>query len=277
MPPEVRREYVTVLIIIAYFIIGEIPHIERTAASHGLSDRWVKSTGMKTLPTKEERNWSKIGIIVVGVAFAVLFIGTYILTILTGTVFAPLIKDGDTVILDITIRDSKNRPILTTSQDIYNEGRGLGYPVFFAQRFQVMANRTYNETLIGVDAFNPRVSSQWVTYGIFGPEMDMISAGVVGTKVGEKKTIDLTSLFGATRTMTIDEFESLVGNFSRAQPGDMIPLAFSEQPVIPVDGAEPVLSYKWRTMEVVDKTSENVTISYWYATADVTIVEKSRQ
>lgn len=232
---------------------------------------------MKTLPSKEERNWSKIGIIVVGVAFAVLFVGTYVLTILTGTVFAPLIKNGDTVVLDVTIRDSENRPILTTSQDVYNEGRGSGYPVFFAQRFQVVANQTYNETLIGVDAYNPRVSSQWVMYGIFGPEMDMISAGVVDMKVGEKKAIDLTSFLGTTRTLTIEDYESLVGNFSRAQPGDMVPLAFSDQPVIPIDGADPVKSYKWRTMEVVDKTAENVTISYWYATADITVVEKPRQ
>ncbi|MDD1673555.1 MAG: hypothetical protein LUP99_04000, partial [Methanomicrobiales archaeon] len=205
---------------------------------------------MKTLPKKDEKNWSKIGIIILGIGFALLFIGTYILSILTGTVFAEAVKPGDSVTIGLTLRDAQGRAVLTTDQQIYASGRSAGDPVFFSPSIALVANKTYNESLVALDAY---VGTEWIKFGMFGAEMEMISAGIVGMKTGETKTIHLDSLTASTRTMTKEEYEGIGGNFTTSVPGEMLIRAFSEQPEIPVDGVDPMTGYRWRTIEVVEK------------------------
>jgi hypothetical protein len=244
-----------------------------SAPSHILFDSELKLRRMKTLPEKNEKNWSKIGIIVLGVGFALLFVGTYVISILMGTVYAPAVKDGDPVTIDLTLRDAEGRAILTTDQQIYAAGRSNGIPVFFSPRFTIIANQTYPDPLLSLDAYNPYVGSEWIKFGIFGTEMEMISAGVVGMKQGETKIIHLDSVTSASRTMTMEEYEALGGNFTAAMPGEMMIRAFSDQPELPTNSTDPMTGLRWRTMEIVEKTTENITLSYWYSTAEVKIGE----
>jgi hypothetical protein len=112
---------------------------------------------MKTLPKKDERNWSKIGIIVLGIGFAVLFVGSYVLSILTGSVFVPAVKPGDSVAIDLTIRDSLGRPILTTNQPLYSSTVNGGNIVFFTQSLTIVANSTSDSTFVGINAYMPGI------------------------------------------------------------------------------------------------------------------------
>jgi len=224
---------------------------------------------MKTLPRKKERNWSKVFVIIAGIAFVLLFVGTYFMTLLNGTFFSPKIQGGETVLIGLTIRDEKNRPILTTSQQVYSDALTQGFQVFFTPQPTVIANKTYNESLVGVDAYAPQM--QWVKFGLFGPEMERITNSLVGMREGETKTIDLTSFLSSTRKMTIEQFEGIGGNYNSTQEGDQIVLGFTQQPTIPVGGSNTTPSYFSRTMEVVNKSSDGVTVSYWYSSAEITI------
>ncbi len=228
---------------------------------------------MKTLPEKNERNWSRIGIIILGVGFAILFVGTYLMTILTGTVFAAAIQEGDPVILEFTIWDDQNRPIITTNQQLYSTARQQGIPAFFSPGITVVANGTYNESILAIDSYNPVIATEWIQYGMFGPEMERIGEGLVGMKIGETKNISLASVTATSATLSREEFESIGGNFTTITVGSMLVRAFTEQPEIPLNGTTSGTSFRWRILEVVDKDAENITLTYWYNTAQVKAVK----
>lgn len=222
---------------------------------------------MGNIKPNKERNWSKIFAIVFGIIFAFMFVGTYLLTILGSTVFAPAIKPGDSVIIDLTIRDRMGRPILTTDQGEYRGALNAGYQVFFTQPLQIKANGTYNEIIIGVDAYLP---PQWTKFGMLLDEMELITAGVVGMKKGEKKTIDLSSIAVLPQSFSAEDFEASGGNFTAAKVGDQIVIGLRPAQSDGEVSSEAV-SYRYRVMEIVDKDDEHVILSNSYTSADITI------
>jgi hypothetical protein len=236
-----------------------------------LSDTQTYMWAMKTLPKKEGRNWSKIGIIVLGIGFALLFTGTYLLSILTGSVFIPAVKAGDSVTMDLTIRDYLDRPVLTTDQQLYSSTIRSGEPVFFAQRMTIPANSTVNETFVGISAYYPSSTGGWVTFGLLGPELELISSQLVGMHAGQTKTIDLSTLFSASSVLSKNEYEQLGGNYTQATIGQMYPWQFADQPSIDLDPSNPSNRY-YRVVEIIDKSEENITLSYLYSSAEVTVV-----
>jgi hypothetical protein len=226
---------------------------------------------MKTLPKKDEKNWSKIGIIVLGIGFALLFIGTYVISILTGSVFVPAVKAGDSVTIDLTLRDNLGRPIITTNQQLYNSTLRSGSFVFFTPQMTILANGTFNKTFVGVNAYNPILSVGPITFGMLGPELDLISAELVGMHAGQTKTVDLSALYSSSSILSKEDFEQLGGNFSQAAAGQMYPWGFADQPTVNLDSSNPSNNY-YRVVEILDKTEENITISYLYSSAEVTVV-----
>ncbi|MDD1679890.1 MAG: hypothetical protein LUO93_11995 [Methanomicrobiales archaeon] len=231
---------------------------------------------MKTLPKKDEKNWSKIGIIVLGIGFALLFIGTYVMSILTGTVFATAIKPGDSVTIDFTVRDKLGRPIITTDQQIYNGTLRSGNPVFFTQKMTFPANQTFNKTIVGVGAYYPALSVGPVTFGMLGPELDLISAELVGMHTGETKSINLTALYSSSSVLSREEYEQLGGDYNLSAVGQMYPWSFADQPTVNLDSSNPPDNY-YRIVEILDKTDDNITISYLYSTADIKVVSTNGQ
>jgi hypothetical protein len=229
---------------------------------------------MKTLPKKDERNWSRIGIIVLGIGFALLFIGTYALSILTGSVFAPAVKAGDSVTIDLTLRDYLGRPILTTDQSLYSSTIRGGNLIFFMQPMTILANATYSSTFVGINAYNPASSGGWITFGLLGGEMQRISSELVGMHKGETKTIDISTLYSSNSTFSKEDFEQLGGNYTQAQVGQMFPWEFADQPSIDLDSSNPSARY-YRIVEIRDKSEGNITISYLYSSAEVTISSTS--
>jgi hypothetical protein len=226
---------------------------------------------MKTLPEKDERNWSKIGIIVLGIGFALLFVGSYVLSMLTGSVFVPAVQAGDSVTVDLTLRDYLGRPVLTTDQQLYSTTLQGGNLVFFTQSMTIPANGTYDNTFVGINAYLPSSSGGWVTFGLLGPELEQISSELVGMHEGEKKTIDISTLFSSSSVLSKEEFEQLGGNYTLATEGQMFPWEFADQPSIDLDPSNPSARY-YRIVEILDKSSGNITISYLYSSAEVTII-----
>jgi hypothetical protein len=230
---------------------------------------------MKTLPKKDERNWSKIGIIVLGVGFALLFVGSYVLSILTGSVFVPAVKAGDSVTIDLTIRDYLGRPVLTTDQQLYSGTINNGNLVFFMQKMTIPANSTFNQTFVGINAYLPSSAGGWVTFGMLGPELQLISSELIGMHAGETKTIDLSSLYTSSSVLSRENFEQLGGNYTQAGVGQMYPWEFADQPSVDLDPSNPSARY-YRVVEIIDKAEENITLSYLYSSAEISIVSTNR-
>jgi hypothetical protein len=225
---------------------------------------------MKTLPKKDERNWSKIGIIVLGIGFAVLFVGSYVLSILTGSVFVPAVKPGDSVAIDLTIRDSLGRPIITSNQPLYSSTMNKGDLVFFIQPLTISANRTFDTNIIGIDGYFSG-SGSWITFGIMRPELELISSEIVGMRAKDTKMIDLSNQMSAPSLFNKEVFEQIIGNYSQATVGKQYPIAFADQPSVDLDPSNPSERY-YRIAQVIDKSEENITLSYLYSSAEVTIL-----
>lgn len=218
---------------------------------------------------ENERNWSRIALITLGFLFVFLFVGTYILSILSYTVFSPPIREGQKVEIDLTIRDRQGRPILTTSQQEYSTARSAGYQVFFSAPLVIVANATYNETMVPLDAYYP---PEWVKFGMMGEEMEMIARGVVGHKKGERLELRLSDLGFEPQAVSAEEFESTGGNFTQTRIGDQIAFGFYAPTATAADG-NTTGEVHWRVMEVVGKDESTIRLSYGYEAAEVSIRE----
>jgi len=72
--------------------------------------------------------------------------------------------------------------------------------------------------------------------------------------------------------MSMEQFVNISGeSFANVQVGDQVPLAFIDQPQIPLDNATPA-SYI-RTATVVDRDAANITLNYGYPTVEIILAK----
>jgi hypothetical protein len=109
-------------------------------------------------------------------------------------------------------------------------------------------------------------------FGLFGPEVDAISFGALGMKVGESRTVRIPMAAQLSRTMTKDQYTNITGeSFETAKVGDQVPVAFTETPQIAVDNATPTNYLRVSTITAI--SGENLTINYGYPTIEITLSE----
>ena len=100
-------------------------------------------------------------------------------------------ESDNEAVIDFTIYDDQDRPIVTTNKKLYDEILNKGSTVFYSMPLKVAVNgiTTTNVTRI------PVVYNQYQTYfGLFKDEMNLIEKGVSGMKVNEQKRISLVML-----------------------------------------------------------------------------------
>jgi len=219
--------------------------------------------------TKKSSNWNgtKIALVVVGVAFVVFMIvsslGMSWMSSLKGA------KPGDIATISYTIFDDKNRPIVTTNLDLYNQTTKKGDKVFYSNTLKVPVgtNITTNVSRI------PVLYQQYQTYfGLFSDEMNLISQGLVGVKQNEQKTISLVMPQDPLETtMTPDQFSKLIGPVNETFVNDQIILALTANPQINLDNTTPVDQYM-RTFYVRNISPDGVDMKYGYSTIEFQVI-----
>jgi hypothetical protein len=211
-------------------------------------------------------NWAKIVIVMV----CILFAGIMIMSTL-GTSWLVAIKplqNGDVAYIDLTLKDAYDRPVFTTNQRIYNATLQQGNLVLLAAPMSVPVNITTENLIDPVNAFLPGTGA--VSFAFLGPEYNQIALGMAGMKEGETKTIPFIQNPEFQRSMTPEEFSQMGGNFSEAKPGDQLILGFTTSPMISAE-ENTTPQYALRTVPIIDKTADNITVDYGYTGADVTI------
>ncbi len=174
---------------------------------------------------------------------------------------------GDTAVIDYTIRDSNGHVIITTSQKLFNDTVQQGNVVFLTGQMSVGVNSTAAQDVVKVLAYNPQTGQ--VQFGLFSPELESISAGLVGMKKGEAKTVPFTTDASYERRMTVQEFEGIGGNISRDQVGDPFLIAFVEHPVVNFDNTTSPDLYISRIATITEKDPEGVNLSFGYSNAEI--------
>jgi hypothetical protein len=120
--------------------------------------------------------------------------------------------NGDVAYIDLTMKDQFERPVFTTNQRIYNATLTQGSIIVIAAPFGAPVNITTPELIDPMTVFMP--GSGQVSFAFLGPEYNQITAGLVGMKEVETKTIDFIDEPQYRRNVTPEEFGQMGGNFS---------------------------------------------------------------
>jgi hypothetical protein len=230
---------------------------------------------MKKEKIKEIFPWKKVFVIAVGV----LFVAMMVLSAM-GTSWLQsfrVVMANDTVTIDFTLRDTLGQPVLTSDQNLYQTALGRGYLVFLTSPLTVRAGYIGNPPFNGVQAENYYItrSGQEIKFGILGQELDQFDAAVLGMKTGETKTIHFSFNDSLIITMKNYEFTGMGGNFTATSVGDLVPVGFSETPMVQgLDqynntATNPVL----RIATVINKTANTIEVQHLYPSADFTVKE----
>jgi hypothetical protein len=159
--------------------------------------------------------------------------------------------------------------VLTTNQRIFNASFEKRELVWYTNPLTMTVNSTTTDMINPVSVY--RYDYGGASFGLFGTELNQISASLEGMKQGETQKIVLPHSEQFEREMNPEEFAQIGGNFSTAMTGDQLLLAFTTTPMINLeDNSTP--QYAFRTSLITGKTSGNVTVNYGYPTADISIV-----
>ena len=216
---------------------------------------------------QQTKNWVKALVIIACVLFAGLMV---VSAMGTGWLsFFTVVKPGDTVTIDYTIRDGNGNPLVTTDQQVYKSVAGSGSGIFFSKQLVIQANQSSNKAIIPIQVYSAQ--SGWSkTFALFGGEFDAIASNIIGMKDTEQKSIRIPFRDSMTQTWSVAQLKSNGVNITDVQIGDQIAMGVSDTPELEKNTT--ASSYSIRIGEVTKKSADGVVISFGYPTIDVTIV-----
>jgi len=216
-------------------------------------------------------NLQKIGIIVIGVGFAVIMVvsslGTGWLVSLNSA------SAGDRATVSITLYDGMGRPVLTSDLKKFNQTTESGGIAWLCEPRSMYVGETSSREVVSIPVFNYFYGES--RYALFSTEYNTIAQGLAGMRQGESKKISIPSLGGFERDMTAEQFDAIGGNFTVVTPGDQVILGFAEQPTVSVEANE-TPSYVIRTGYVTAKTGDGVKVNFAYPVAEISLRELTK-
>jgi len=230
----------------------------------------MKGFRHKSVGKKEPVNWTKYVIVTACVLLAVFMVFS-MLGMSWLNIFSQA-KPGNSAVVDFTLRDAQSRPIVTTENSIFTQGQEAKDLVLMSEQMPIRVNISETRDLIPIQVLIPSNQGGLIDFGLFRPEVDAISYGLLGMKVGESKTLSVPTAAQFSRTMSKAQFANITGDsFVNAKVGDQVPISFSETPQIALDNSTP--STYLRTSTITAMAGENVTINYGYPTIDITLTQ----
>ena len=223
--------------------------------------------GEKKQSEKFKKTAYKILAVVAGVLFVVLMV---VSSMGSGWISGlAVVKPGDVVVIDYTVRDERGNPLLTSNQQVYTQSAAAGNWLLGSKQLTVTADQALTRPLFPVQVITPD-RQEWRQFAILASEYNTISSGIVGMKVNEQKKINLGTISPITDFLTNDQMKKMKLNLTNVGVGESIVLPISENPnrEIPNSSAAEYL----RIMQVTDKSSEGATLSYNLPSVDVSIV-----
>ncbi|MDH7509415.1 MAG: hypothetical protein QHH04_00025 [Methanolinea sp.] len=231
----------------------------------------MKKSKGKEKKTGSGWNLQKIGIIVIGVSFAIIMVVSslgmsWLITLNPAAA-------GDHATVALTLYDETGRPVLTSDLKKFNQTYEAGNTVWLCGPLSMYVGETNTKEIVSVPVFNYMYGES--KYALFSPEYNAITQGIAGMKQGETKKIAISPIGGLEREMTPEQFEAIGGNFTMVVPGEQIILGFAEQPTVSVETNE-TPSVVIRTGYVTSKTADGVRVNFACPTAEVSIRELTK-
>ena len=204
----------------------------------------MKQTQQKS--SKDESSpWMKWAYVGVALIVAVAMVGTYLSPLFDTPQKA---QAGNTALIGYTIRGEDGRPLVTTNQDLAVSEYEKNNLVFLTGSLEIPVGTLPSESveIIPIPVVYPTDAPN---FGLMGFELGALSQGLVGMRVGETRAVSL-----ATGAADLDIFlrEFIISSG------------------VPV-GEETNQTSALRFWKVVEKTSDSLTVTCRYGSAEVTL------
>jgi len=216
---------------------------------------------------QQTKNWVKALVIIACVLFAGLMV---VSAMGTGWLsFFTVVKPGDTVTIDYTIRDGNGAPLVTTDQQYFKQVTDSGRRIYFTKQLPIQANQSSNKAVIPIQVYS--VDNGWSqTFALFDNEYNAITSNIIGMKDNEQKSISIPLWDSMTTTKSAADLKSEGLNLTDIHIGDQIPMGVSDTPKSEKNMT--ASSYSIMIGEVTKKSADDVVISFGHPTIDVRIV-----
>jgi hypothetical protein len=230
--------------------------------------------GEKKKKEVAQKKWKKVLFIILAVLFVVVMVVSSMgSNWISG--LAP-VKAGDQVVIDYTIYDAAGNPVMTSSQQVYNQVTGNGQGIMYAKQITLTANQSLKQAIYPVQAYVGDPSNGNVEgFALYNPEYNAISRGVVGMRTNDKKTVALTSNNTMNALFTPEDLAKGNVNISAIEVGESLAMGVSETPNVTVSNTSAVTYI--RLGEVTRKTPTGVVVDFGYPSAEITVVSVTKQ
>jgi FKBP-type peptidyl-prolyl cis-trans isomerase 2 len=221
---------------------------------------------------KPPTNWKKIGAITIGVLFVVLMV---VSSLGMGWLSSfSSIEPGNVVSLDFTIRDDLGRPILTSDQQVYKDAIQRGEIVSSTNPVDIQANVTVEDPVLNILVYVAGYG--WTgQYGLFGPEINTISAALVGMKSGGQKTVALPAFPELVQTISRENLEKMNVSVADLRVGDQLQMGVTTFE----EGSNQTIpdQYAFRIATITAISSDSVTLDSGYGSVDLHVASFKKQ
>lgn len=208
-------------------------------------------------------NWTKVGAISIAVLFAVMMAASLLGTAWIGGMRT--VQPGDLVVIDYTIYNENDIPVLTTQEMIASKADHF---VYLSGPIEVSAGYSLSDDIIAIpDRYN-----SVAPFALFRTEFQEITSAPIGYKERDRITVPFSFESRDApleRELTAEQITEMGYEFDELLVGEMIVLGFADSPQITLDDVEPDI--KLRFAFIKEKTDETVLVRYGYSYAVVTI------
>jgi hypothetical protein len=218
-------------------------------------------------PKEQTKTWIKALVVIACVLFVVLMV---VSAMGSGWLsFFSVIKPGDSVTIDYTIRDKNGDPLVTTDQQVYKQASGAGSGIFYTKQLVIQANQSSTKAVIPIQVYT--ADGGWSkTFALFGGELDAITRNIVGMKQNEQKVISIPFRDSMTQVWSAAQLQSNGVNMTDVNIRDKLAMGVSDSPELEKNAT--ASAYSIRIGEVTKKSADGVTIDFGYPSIDVRVV-----
>lgn len=224
---------------------------------------------MKKQETKKDKNMQKT---LTKIFIVFILLSCVVGFSLTSSFFSIFkeVKEGDYVTVDYTLSFEEGAPIMSSSQSVVQKAYQDGYPVALTGSLTLQAGALQSEKITPIEAY---VYPDGMTeYALLDLELDSISTDIIGMHEGDVKQINLEFAQNLTENMSSFAYNAIGGNFSEAQVGLLVPLAFNYYSDDDENSENTSVKLE-RPSVIIGKTDDTIVLRYGYAVADIQITE----
>lgn len=223
---------------------------------------------MKKEQKKQQTNWTKNLSRAFIVVIIFVCVAGFTLTMPFFSIFMSA-KPGSMVIVDYTIHETDGTPVVTSFQKVAENGVIGG----FSQPLQIVVGENQTSGIVSIPMNYP----QGTEYALFSTEVEDISDALDGMHQGDMKHIKFENV-PVQINMTSERFNGIYNNtnydFNTTNVGAWLPVVLSTSTYASVDNT--TVNLPIRMVKVVDKTPDEILMSYDYDSADITVREISQ-